>query len=757
MKSYPHIEQFYRDNYAELLDWNAPLRPSKSLPKNGAAAVSKFCEFYQNTGIQQFTEDDVLQILNAGDVTDGDTIQKQNLRVMRELNFVKQVDRGKKEYRFTEQFFLFFQSGHSVDYYIVEKLMGITSIDDLTMYFNLLVCAMREAAVYGQVILFGDSADKFSKAVPDAQKRKEYQDRVFLIYGFKGDEARVVPENYTPNISYFCNAALKQLGILRKTKEKIDNMDTLELAPLGEIILEKIEENLSQVPAQEQTNCYVSPKPASPLDQPLQQIYYGAPGTGKSNTIKKLIKDYNLESVRTTFHPDSDYSTFVGAYKPTTEWVDNEGKVLKDYEDGAKKQITYKFIEQAFLKAYKEAWLNQNKNVVLVIEEINRGNCAQIFGDLFQLLDRNDDDFSEYPIEADEDLGKHLKEAFGKSANAFVVEGEYEEDKAKVAAKVKNGEVLLLPSNLYIWATMNTSDQSLFPIDSAFKRRWDWEYVRILKGKKDGVELNWKIDVGDGYEWWSFITNINKVISETTHSADKQLGYFFCKEDNGVISAKTFVSKVIFYLWNDVFKDYGFNTKGQFAGLFDQEENGSKKKITFDSFYKKASPDLNTDMILLFFDENHLNVNKWEGADKTLTTPTVESNSADEDTKTKTTFKIDFPDLSKTFEGNTVDRNANQAYYDALSFINEQGYSFEQMMKLGIEQNGQNAFSKERIQGLEQKDLENGYFVQSKPSYSTKKSAIEKIAEKANIKIKVSIENTNIEVARNENLSFAFE
>ena len=193
----------------------------------------------------------------------------------------------------------------------------------------------------------------------------------------------------------------------------------------------------------------------------LQQIFYGAPGTGKSHKIKndEKVKEANDKNLvfRTTFHPDSDYSTFVGAYKPTIKPVADKYKAVA----GKDEEITYSFVPQAFLQAYVAAWNNPEENVYLVIEEINRGNCAQIFGDLFQLLDRDCVGFSEYPIMADNDLKKYL-------------DGKDEEEKDILTNKdgIKDGK-LRLPKNLYIWATMNTSDQSLFPIDSAFKRRWD--------------------------------------------------------------------------------------------------------------------------------------------------------------------------------------------------------------------------------------------------------------------------------------------
>ena len=308
----------------------------------------------------------------------------------------------------------------------------------------------------------------------------------------------------------------------------------------------------------------------------LQQIYYGAPGTGKSYEIDKITKEY--DTIRTTFHPDSDYSTFVGAYKPTmtkVELRDVSGHVVKEGNDIVKEdRITYKFVKQAFLKAYLAAWKKYAEGSedgvapqFLVIEEINRGNCAQIFGDLFQLLDRQDNGFSSYPIEADADLQREIADAFAEkdgeyqlSANGLELDGVVNKYNGNLADDIKSGRILLLPSNLFIWATMNTSDQSLFPIDSAFKRRWDWHYVKIAKGKdKDtGKDLEYKIRCGDETcDWWTFISAMNEKIATETSSDDKKLGYFFCKPTNGdnLISEKRFVGKVMFYLWNDVFKD----------------------------------------------------------------------------------------------------------------------------------------------------------------------------------------------------------
>ena len=318
------------------------------------------------------------------------------------------------------------------------------------------------------------------------------------------------------------------------------------------------------------------------IEYPFQQIFYGAPGTGKSHTINEETKDEDV--IRTTFHPDTDYSTFVGAYKPTTKEVElrdlsghkvvENGEIVKEY------RIIYEFVAQSFLQAYVSAWKKyadanegEPQKQFLVIEEINRGNCAQIFGDLFQLLDRNDYGFSDYPIKADADMKRQLQKAFAGLviAQKDKINAMYEGK--DIVSQVLNGDILLLPNNLYIWATMNTSDQSLFPIDSAFKRRWDWTYMPISNAEKD-----WIIEVdGSKYDWWQFLEKINGKIGSTTNSEDKKLGYFFCKAQDGVISAKTFVGKVIFYLWNDVFKDY------EFGDTIFNDEDGSK--LSFDKFY----------------------------------------------------------------------------------------------------------------------------------------------------------------------------
>lgn len=305
----------------------------------------------------------------------------------------------------------------------------------------------------------------------------------------------------------------------------------------------------------------------------MQAIFFGAPGTGKSHKIDYNLfkdKDGNLigkgikeipgdRKFRTTFHPDYDYAQFVGAYKPK-----KEGDA-----------ITYSFVPQVFAKAYAAAWKQysaagnastDNNQVYLVIEEINRGNCAQIFGDIFQLLDRDADGFSQYSIDADCDFAEWLKEN-----------------------GIGDGK-LRLPPNLNILATMNTSDQSLFPMDSAFKRRFDWEYVPISFTDEEGNEkeaAKYEIDIpdanGKNYLWKNFVEAVNKKILDLTESEDKQLGEFFIKPDSGnVISKERFLGKVMFYLWNEVCKDEHKN-----GSFFRVKNDGKEEYFTFQDLYKK--------------------------------------------------------------------------------------------------------------------------------------------------------------------------
>ena len=347
---------------------------------------------------------------------------------------------------------------------------------------------------------------------------------------------------------------------------------------------ERSAEWASLIPDAERSNFIINTSSSSAS---RQIIYYGAPGTGKSHRIKEQLEGVSKGNIfRTTFHPDSDYSTFVGAYKPTKAkkplYGLNGGLTIRlndGKEDLDEDIITYKFIPQAFLNAYMQAYRKPDENVYLIVEEINRGNCAQIFGDLFQLLDRDESGKSEYTIKADADLKALLEEELGKDSDA-----------------IKDGE-LCLPSNLYIYATMNTSDQSLFPIDSAFKRRWDWEYEPI-KYKNTDWEI--EIDKQNKYSWVAFQKEVNKRIFDATHSEDKMLGDYFVNPANGVITTDLLRNKVLFYLWNDVCKDGEgdiFRTSEtdevKFSDLYG--EDGNDKLLGMMNYLLKNSDEDRTD------------------------------------------------------------------------------------------------------------------------------------------------------------------
>lgn len=261
-------------------------------------------------------------------------------------------------------------------------------------------------------------------------------------------------------------------------------------------------------------------------------IYYGAPGTGKSYKVEQILSSVPEDrKARVTFHPEYDNVSFVGGYKPISEFDEVNNKSI----------INYKFVPQIFTNIYIKAWLDQENDYYLIIEEINRGNCAEIFGEFFQLLDRN----SKYTITPSIEMIEYIKE------------------KLNIEHEGIKGGKMKLPSNLSLLATMNTSDQSLFPIDSAFKRRWNWEYIPINYEEKniDGslnVAYNYKliIDSDKTVKWIDFIQKINERIKANPNlGMDKCIGNYFLRPVKNEIELDELVNKVIFYLWSDVFKD----------------------------------------------------------------------------------------------------------------------------------------------------------------------------------------------------------
>lgn len=287
----------------------------------------------------------------------------------------------------------------------------------------------------------------------------------------------------------------------------------------------------------------------------INKIFYGAPGTGKSHKVNEFIKEKENRTERVTFHPEYDYNSFVGGYKPTMNGND----------------IRYEFVPQIFTKIYVDAWNDLDNDYYLIIEEINRGNCAEIFGDIFQLLDRS----NQYDITPSKELGEYLK---------LQLDGN----------EAITGDKLLLPPNLSILATMNTSDQSLYPMDSAFKRRWDWEYLPInydstyidhLGELQENESFTYEIKISENEYvlWLEFIMAVNGLIKHNDNlGMDKCIGNYFIKSQNGTIELETFINKAIFYLWNDVFKDELedhsiFKNRTTYEDFFPIETNGVTK------------------------------------------------------------------------------------------------------------------------------------------------------------------------------------
>ena len=277
----------------------------------------------------------------------------------------------------------------------------------------------------------------------------------------------------------------------------------------------------------------------------LQLIYYGAPGTGKSYVVDKQLKELKIEEnqiFRVTFHPEYTYSDFTGQLLP----------VVKDDE------ITYDYQRGIFTNALRQAYNDLSKPVFLIIEEMSRGNVAAIFGDIFQLLDRNDKNVSRYPIR-----------------NSVI---------AKEIPQIDdNNDVVKLPANFNILGTVNTSDQNVFVMDTAFKRRFDWRYistdpVRNKDGtlfEEDNVLLKLKYGSREvETNWHEFYMKLNSFITDRRHglglSEDKQIGQFFIqfskKMPQEIIEDKI-KNKLIQYLWDDVESaSYGTTVK-----LFNEE------------------------------------------------------------------------------------------------------------------------------------------------------------------------------------------
>ncbi len=294
------------------------------------------------------------------------------------------------------------------------------------------------------------------------------------------------------------------------------------------------------------------------------RIVFGAPGTGKSFNLKRdceaCLKDTEGSYERVTFHPDYTYSQFVGTYKPVS--------------DGT--AIRYEFVPGPFMRVYVEAMksarsLNPQPHI-LIIEEINRAKVAAVFGDVFQLLDRDEDGVSEYEIQTSEDIRKYLA--------------------AELKCDIAMCKKIKIPNNLFIWATMNSADQGVFPMDTAFKRRWNFEYLGINENQD---KIQGRVTVGttnvQEIEWNVLRRAINeKLAKEYKVNEDKLMGPFFIskrvlktvsEENDTLVDTSRFVevfkSKVIMYLYEDAAKQHKHK-------LFSGCEDTTKYSAVCDSF-----------------------------------------------------------------------------------------------------------------------------------------------------------------------------
>lgn len=321
---------------------------------------------------------------------------------------------------------------------------------------------------------------------------------------------------------------------------------------------------------------------------PIQKIIFGAPGTGKSWKVRELTNEGNHPKnvFRTVFHPEYSYPDFIGKLIPLT--VNDE--------------IKYKIQTGPFVKALAHAYKNPCECVYLVIEEINRGNSAAIFGEVFQLLDRDDHGQSEYPITAPEMLKASLDEECQGGLDEVLrslrgnggtqecsstsnddYEGAANEERCNKKENNSAGDnyKIFIPKNLSIIATMNTSDESIYFMDSAFKRRWHFEFVGINENADD--TKNWDL-LHKNKKWGSFREELNNIIKEIGKKYniykldDKLVGPWFLKASNGVVSEEDIKFKLMFYLWDNVIPP-GMQ-KEDWKKFFDYEE----KPQTFENF-----------------------------------------------------------------------------------------------------------------------------------------------------------------------------
>lgn len=372
---------------------------------------------------------------------------------------------------------------------------------------------------------FIDTKNSFSRRERNFSKQKvnpasySYTDTLFQINIYTDDE-KLEQKNASQTLQFDLEGLKDLISIIKKAFPDVDAKQT-------------------------STN-------TNSLHLPRNRIIFGAPGTGKSHLLEQRREEYFGDGdhyERVTFHPNYTYSQFVGAYKPVA--------LKREDDDARSNDITYSFVPGPFVRTLMKAKQTPSENFLLVIEEINRANAAAVFGDVFQLLDRDEDGKSEYPIDASEDLEKYLEES---------------------GVALEDGKIEI-PANMYIWATMNSADQGVAPLDAAFKRRWEFEYIGIDDNENEVVDCEIPIPKKensngdfDFVSWNGFRKALNEKLKGLSGvNEDKLLGPFFISKhrletakENAEDFIKLFKSKVLMYLYEDVCK---MNPSVLFSGI----------------------------------------------------------------------------------------------------------------------------------------------------------------------------------------------
>ena len=568
---FSNIENAYV-KYRKLLLENDTYRPCKSITRDIFASIDKFRAYYTNKKLSKLSIEDILECLdNATEVND--TVNT-NIRVMRELKLL--IVNG-SEYVFTKSFIELANSTKSSASFFLDKLKSCKKLSDFCMVFNTVICALREGYLTSRIISFAEGVNEFKLDVPSKAKRLEYCQMVYDIYGFRGRNKSIESDEYTPNCNYRILTVLKNPILnLVTLGPKVDNMNTYVLTKEAFELLTVINRNFEDI-----FFSLIESKSDDELNAVRKTggtnvILYGVPGAGKSWTIENEYMDNNTKIERLVFHPDYTYSDFVGQILPKKKGDD----------------ISYDFISGPFTKIMRDAYRNPEIKYILAIEEINRGNAPAIFGDIFQLLDRDKLGYSSYDI-----------------INADIAREVYGDENHPVK----------IPSNLTLLCTMNTSDQNVFTLDTAFQRRWNMRLIEnsFRKDTQEEKDFAAKTILDTSIKWEAFCVAINNQILEKnqnmTSSEDKRLGTHFVslddltmRDENSIADGKEnklknrrFPEKVIKYLWDDAFKFYRDE-------IFKEELNSLEKVISvFATKTKDDRFDIFKDNIKsAIFDEN---------------------------------------------------------------------------------------------------------------------------------------------------------